>query len=72
MRGSITFKFNGDVDDYRVRTLREGDLDNRDLEAIVAVLEEEIRLKRLIAFGEITPTASDPTGMEQLHVHWSN
>jgi len=72
MRGSITFKFSGDIDDYRVRTIREGDLDSSDLEAIVAVLDEEIKLKRLIAFGEITPTVSDPTGMGQLHVRWSN
>jgi len=72
MRGSITFKFSGDIDNYCVRTLREGDLDSKDLEAIVALLGEEIRLKRLIAFGEIIPTASDPTGLGQLHVRWSN
>ena len=72
MRGSITFKFSGDIDDYRVRTLREGDLDSRDLEAIVAVLDEEIRLKRLMELGEITPTAVDPTGIGQFHVRWSN
>lgn len=72
MKGSITFKFSGGVDNYCVRTLREGDLDCRDLEAIVALLDEEIRLKRLIAWGEITPNPSDPTGTHQLHVHWSN
>ena len=72
MRGSITFKFSGDLDDYRVRTIRNGDLDSRDLEAIVAVLDEEIRLKRLTESGEIIPTGADPTGMGQLHVRWSN
>ena len=72
MKGSITFKFNGETDNYSVRTLRDGDLDSKDLEAIVALLDEEIRLRRLIAWGEITPTAADPTGIGQLHVHWSN
>jgi hypothetical protein len=72
MKGSITFKFSGDVDNYSVRTLRDGDLDSKDLEAIVALLDEEIRLKRLISWGEITPTPVDPTGAGQLHVHWSN
>ncbi|QNI30504.1 hypothetical protein H7849_15255 [Alloacidobacterium dinghuense] len=72
MRGSITFKFSSDIDDYRVRTLREGDLESSDLEAIIAVLDEEIRLKRLIASGEIVPTAADPTGIGQFHVCWSN
>jgi hypothetical protein len=72
MKGSITFKFSGDVDNYCVSTLRDGDLDSRDLDAIVALLDEEIRLKRLIAWGEITPTLADPTGTEQLHRRWSN
>ena len=72
MRGSITFKFSGNVDDYRVRTLREGDLESSDLEAIIAVLDEEVRRKRLIASGEIVPTAADPTGIVHLHVRWSN
>ena len=72
MKGSITFKFSGDFDNYCVSTLRDGDLDSRDLDAIVALLDEEIRLKRLIAWGEITPTTADPTGIEQLRRHWSN
>ena len=72
VKGSITFKFSGDVDNCCVRTLRDGDLDSSDLEAIVAVLDEEIRLKRLISWGEITPTLADPTGARQLNVHWSN
>ena len=72
MRGSITFKFSGGFDDYRVRTIREGELDRGDLVAIAAVLEEEIKLTSLIAAGEITPTPSDPTGIEQLHGHWCN
>jgi len=72
MRASITFKFSGDIETYCVRTFREGVLDSRDLEAIVAALNEEIRLKRLIALGEIIPADSDPTGVGQLHVRWSN
>ena len=72
MRGSITFKFSANVDDYRVRTLTKGDLESGDLEAIIAVLDEEIRRKRLIASGEIVPTAADPTGIGQFHVRWSN
>jgi hypothetical protein len=72
MRGSITFKFSGGIDDYRIRTIRDGELDSGDLEAIAAVLEEEIKLTRLIATGEITPSLSDPTGIEQLHGHWCN
>lgn len=51
------------LDDYRVRTLREGDLESSDLEAIIAILDEETRLKRLIASGEIERTAADPTGI---------
>src|SRR5215813_2800185 len=72
MKGSITFKFSGDVSNYCVRILREGELDHEDFEAIAAVVEEELRLTRLIATGEIKPTLSDPTGMGQLRVHWSN
>jgi len=72
MRGSITFKFSGEIDNYCVRTFRDGELDGRDLEAIAAVVEEEIRLKRLIELGEIRPTSFDPTGISQFHVHWSN
>jgi hypothetical protein len=72
MKGSITFKFNGKAGDCSIRTLREGDLDSSDLEAIAALLDEEIRLNRLIAVGDIIPTSSDPTGIGQLHVHWSN
>ena len=72
MRGSITFKFSGGIDDCRVRTIREGELDSGDLEAIAAVLEEEIKLTRLIATGEISKTLSDPTGIAQLRAHWCN
>ena len=63
MRGSITFKFSGGIDDYRVRTIKEGELDSGDLEAVAAALEEEIKLTRLIAAGEIRQTLSDPTGI---------
>jgi hypothetical protein len=72
MKGSITFKFSENVDNYSICTLRGGSLDSRDLEAIVALIGEEIRLQQLIAWGEITPTPADPTGTGQLHVHWSN
>jgi hypothetical protein len=72
MKGSITFKFSGNFDDNSVRTLRDGNLGSRDLEAIIAILTEEIRLTRLIAWGEIIPTPADPTGIGQLHLHWSN
>jgi hypothetical protein len=72
MTGSITFKFSGGVDNYSVRTLRDGELDRRDLETIIALLEEEIKIKRLIASGEIIPTPADPAGIEEFHLHWSN
>ena len=72
MRGSITFKFSGGIDNYSVRSIADGELDNVDLAAIVAVLAEEIKLKELIASGEINPTPADPTGIGQFHIRWSN
>lgn len=72
MRGSITFKFGGGVDKYCVRSFGDGELDSVDLEVIAALIEEEIKLKRLIASGEIKPTPADPTGIDQFQVHWSN
>ena len=72
MKGSITLKFNGNVDNYSICALRDGCLDSRDLGAIVALIGKEIRLQQLIAWGEITPTPADPNGTGQLHVHWTN
>jgi hypothetical protein len=49
-----------------------GELDSADLEVIAALIKEEIRLKRAIESGEITPTWLDPTGVGQLRDSWSN
>ena len=72
MKGSITFRFGGDPDDYRVHISRQGDLDSGDLEAVAAVLREDIILQKSIELGEIMPTPWDPTGREQLRDTWSN
>jgi hypothetical protein len=72
MKGSITFQFSGNPNDYRVHVSKEGELDSADLQVIAAVLEEDIQLKEWIASGEIKPTPFDPTGIGQLHRHWSN
>ena len=72
MKGSITFRFGGDPDDYRVQISRQGDLDSGDLEAVAAVLREDIILQKSIELGEIMPTPWDPTGRGQLRDTWSN
>lgn len=72
MKGSITFKFSGDPNNYCVHISKEGELDSGDLQVIVTLLEQDIKLSKGIASGEITPTPSDPTGVRQLHNHWSN
>jgi len=72
MKGSITFRFGGDPDDYRVHISRQGDLDSGDLEAVAAVLREDIILQKAIELGEIMPTPWDPTGRGQLRDTWSN
>ena len=72
MKGSITFSFSGDSSDYCFQVSREGELDSEDLKVIVALLEEDIQLKKWIASGEIKTTSSDPTGIGQLHAHWGN
>jgi len=72
MKGSITFRFVGDPNDYRVHISRQGELDSGDLEVVAALLNEDIMLQRSIELGEILPTFSDPTGREQLHDTWSN
>jgi len=72
MKGSITFRFDGDPGDYRVHISRQGELDSGDLEVIAALLNEDIMLQRSIELGKITPTSSDPSGREQLRDTWSN
>jgi len=72
MKGSITFKFGGDTNDYRVHICKEGELDSGDLEVLVALINEDIMLKKAVESGEIIPTSSDPTGLEQLRSTWSN
>jgi uncharacterized protein YjhX (UPF0386 family) len=72
MKGSMTFEFSGDPNDYRVCIFRDGELDSGELEAIAILVEQEIKLKKRIASGEIKPTRSDPTGFRQLHSRWSN
>jgi len=72
MKGSITFRFSEQQDDYRIRVFQQGDVDQGDLEAIAAMLQEDIRLIKLIAAGEIQPTPSDPGGLRRFHEHWSN
>ena len=72
MKGSIAFNFDGDSSDYRIHIAREGELDSNDLEVIVALLNEDIMLKKLIDSGKIRPSTLDPTGREQLRATWSN
>ena len=72
MKGSITFDFDGDASDYRVHIARQGELDTDDLEVIVALLNEDIMLKKSLECGKIKLTASDPTGRIQLRDTWSN
>ncbi|HEY4048942.1 MAG TPA: hypothetical protein VGM27_18935 [Acidobacteriaceae bacterium] len=72
MKGSVTYKFSGGLNDYRVYVCRLGELDSEDLEVIAALIKEEIRLKKAIESGEITPTWLDPTGVGQLRDNWSN
>jgi hypothetical protein len=72
MKGSITFIFSGNANDRRVYISEEGELDSGDLQIIASVIEEDFELKKWIASGEIKLTPSDPTGIRQLHSHWSN
>lgn len=72
MKGSITFRFGGDSNNYRVHITRQGTLDSADLEAVAVLLSEDIMLQKTIETGEIIPTVSDPTGRGQLHDTWSN
>ena len=72
MKGSMTFKFSGDPNNYCVHISKEGELDSGDLQVIVTLLEQDIKLSKGIASGEISPTPSDPTGIRQLHNHWSS
>jgi hypothetical protein len=72
MTGSITYEFSGDARDYRVHISREGELECGDLEVIAALLQDDIKLKKRLASGEITSTPADPSGIRQLHSRWSN
>ena len=72
MKAYITFWFSGDPGNHCVQVSKGGELDSGDLKVVVALLEEDIELKKRIASGEIKPTSSDPTGIVQLHGHWAN
>jgi len=72
MKGSITFKFGGDTNDYRVHIFRKDELDTENVEVLVALINEDIMLKKAVESGEITSTLPDPTGLEQLQNTWSN
>lgn len=72
MKASITFDFSGDPGDYCVQVSKKGELDTGDLRVIAALLQEDIELRMWIALGEIKPTSLDPSGIGQLHSHWSN
>jgi hypothetical protein len=72
MKGSITFKFGGESYGGGVRISQEGELDSGDLEVVVALINQEFMLKRLVELGEIRPSSWDPTGREQLLCAWSN
>jgi hypothetical protein len=61
MKGSITFRFGGTHNDYRVHISREGELDSGDLQAVAALLNEDIMLQRSIEAGR-----------GQLRDTWSN
>jgi hypothetical protein len=36
------------------------------------LLQDDIKLKKGLASGEIKPTPTDPSGIRQLHSRWSN
>jgi hypothetical protein len=72
MKGSITFRFGGGPNDYRVLISRQGELDSGDLEVIAALINEDIKLKESIEAAEITRTSSYPTGGGKLRDTWSN
>jgi len=72
MKGSITFRFSGDSNDYRVHISRQGELDSGDLEVVAALLNEDIMVAKLVEEGKIQATYSDPTCRGQLRDNWSN
>lgn len=72
MKGSITFKFGGGPDDYRVHISREGELDSGDLEVIAAVLTEDIMLKKIDETEEIRQNCSDVFDEAQRRNTWKN
>ena len=72
MRGSITFKFGEELNDCGVHIDEQGQVNSGDLEVVVALINQEFLLKRLIEAGEIKLTTADPTGRAQLWAAWSN
>ena len=72
MKGSITFRFDGNPDDYRVDVSKEGELNSADLEAVAAMLADDIILAKSVESGEIKRLSSDPMGLRQLCDTWIN
>lgn len=72
MKGSITFRFGGNPDDYRVYVSKEGKLNSADLEAVAGLLAEDITLAKSVESGEIKRLSSDPKGLRQLCDTWIN
>lgn len=72
MKGSITFKFGGDLNDCDVQISEQGELNSGDWEVLVGLINQEFMLKRLIESGDIKPNSIDPTGRGQLRDAWSN
>lgn len=72
MKGSITFSFDGDLRDYQVRVSKHGEFDSVDLEAVAALIAEDIVMAKSVESGEFKRLSSDPTGIRQLHDTWIN
>lgn len=72
MKGSITFKFGGGPDDYRVHISREGELDSGDLQVIAAVLNEGIMLKKIDELEEVKRDCQDLFDEAQRRNTWKN
>ena len=70
MKGSITFRFCGNPDDYRVYVSKEGELNSADLEAVALLLADDIILAKSVESGEIKRLSSDP--IRQLCDTWIN
>ena len=72
MKGSITFKFGGGPDDYRVHIYREGELDSGDLQVIAAVVNEGIMLKKIDELEEVKRDCQDLFDEAQRRNIWKN